>query len=120
MKAWSLLVFLFFCHSLLAGASSVSSNEVVISIITFQKSPHRSELKLTLKKTGTELKCVTDHIPEHTVVVRNLISLDSPPFKNQSHVENCEKILTWSSAKTCYLPGQYPVVDNIIQRCLNI
>jgi hypothetical protein len=74
---------------------------------------------LVLSQDYSGFHCHTDQVPNHRITVKGLQSLESP-VKAETISPDCKTALVWGKAKSCYVAHREPVVDDVIQWCLNI
>ncbi len=112
-----------FCLGLVAGAGSVLAAPSASSVdIRLERNPLADELHsphLVLSQDYKGFRCQTDHVPSHRISVKGLQSLASP-VKQETIPADCRLVLVWGATKSCYVAHRNPLVDDVIQWCLNI
>jgi hypothetical protein len=107
--------------TLLLGLSSAKAGTAQSSVVIRLDShpnteQHHSISEFFLKATSQGIQCSTKSVPEHVIKPQGLRSIQAP-YKNQAVPRNCEYILSWGKAKTCYRRGANPIVDDTLRWC---
>ena len=106
----------------LLGASAMAAGpmpNVRIELIRYPEVPeHKPMASVLLSYDGKDFYCETDAVPRHRIRVAGLKSLESP-LKSKG-LSVCEQQVRWGKTKTCPMPKEMPLINQIIRWCTQI